>query len=90
VLGTEQLGLISRSFLPLEVSPFVDAGVAWSRGDAPTLAVERGAARRVPVFSTGVSFRTNLGGIAVIEAYYAYPFQRELGGHWGFQIAPGW
>jgi len=90
VLGTEQLGLIGRSFLPLEVSPFVDAGVAWSRGDSPTLAVERGAAGRVPVFSTGVSFRTNLGGFAVIEAYYAYPFQRERGGHWGFQIAPGW
>jgi len=90
VLGTEQLGLVRSSFLPLEVSPFIDGGVAWSGGDSPTLAFSRNATGRVPVFSSGVSFRTSLGGFAVIEAYYAYPFQRNEGGHWGFQIAPGW
>jgi hypothetical protein len=46
---------------------------------------------RVPVFSTGQSSRINLFGFGVLEAYYAYPFQRpEKGGHWGFSFAPGW
>jgi hypothetical protein len=43
------------------------------------------------VFSAGMSARVNLLGFAVLEAYYAYPFQRpEKGWHWGFQLYPGW
>jgi hypothetical protein len=48
-------------------------------------------ADRIPVFSTGVSFRFNLMGYAILEAYAAHPFQRP--GKmwvWGFQLAPGW
>jgi len=91
LLGPEELGLIRFNVLPLEVSPFVDAGVAWSGGDSPTLAFKRDTDERVPVVSTGVSLRTNLFGFAILEAYYAHPFQRPgKGGHWGFQIAPGW
>jgi len=45
----------------------------------------------VPVFSAGVSARFNILGYLVLEAYYAYPFQRPgKGGHLGFNIAPGW
>jgi hypothetical protein len=45
----------------------------------------------VPVFSAGISSRFNLFGYMVLEAYYAFPFQRpERGAHFGFQIAPGW
>jgi hypothetical protein len=91
VLGTEQLGLLRSPVLPLEVAPFVDAGVAWSQGDTPTLRFDRTTDARVPVVSTGVAFRTNLLGFAIVEAYYAYPFQRPgEGGHWGFNLAPGW
>jgi hypothetical protein len=32
----------------------------------------------------------NLLGSAVIELYYAYPFQRDIGWEFGFQLAPGW
>jgi hypothetical protein len=41
--------------------------------------------------STGISARVNLLGYAVIEAYYAHPFQRP-GRNWvyGIQLAPGW
>jgi hypothetical protein len=43
------------------------------------------------VFSAGVSARVNILGFMVFETYYAYPFQRpDKGGHFGFQIAPGW
>ncbi|MGK7312102.1 MAG: peptidase S9 [Candidatus Longimicrobiales bacterium M2_2A_002] len=46
---------------------------------------------RTPVVSTGVSARVNLLGFAVLETYYAYPFQRpNKGWHWGFVLAPGW
>ena len=48
-------------------------------------------ADRVPVFSTGVSFRFNLMGYAILEAYAAHPFQRPAKNWvWGFQLAPGW
>ena len=46
---------------------------------------------RIPVFSTGLSFRFNLMGYAIMEAYIAHPFQRpQKNWVWGFQLAPGW
>ncbi len=46
---------------------------------------------RIPVFSTGVTFRFNLMGYAIMEAYAAHPFQRPRKNWvWGFQLAPGW
>jgi Tol biopolymer transport system component len=48
-------------------------------------------ADRIPVFSTGLSFRFNLMGYAIMEAYFAHPFQRpQKNWVWGFQLAPGW
>ena len=48
-------------------------------------------ADRIPVFSTGLSFRFNLMGYAILEAYIAHPFQRpKKNWVWGFQLAPGW
>ena len=39
----------------------------------------------------GVSFRFNLMGYAIMEAYLAHPFQRpKKNWVWGFQLAPGW
>ncbi len=91
LLGTEQLGLINFPYVATEISPFVDAGVAWTSNQSPTIEFARNATGRVPVFSTGISARMNILGYLVLEAYYAYPFQRpEKGGHFGFQIAPGW
>jgi Tol biopolymer transport system component len=91
LLGVSELGLINFPYLPLEVSPFFDAGVAWTSDESPDLRFDRNTPDRVPVFSTGISARMNLLGYAVLEAYYAYPFQRpHKGAHWGFQLAPGW
>ena len=57
----------------------------------PRLAFDRNTTDRVPVVSTGVSARVNILGYLILEAYYAYPFQRpEKGAHWGFNLAPGW
>ncbi len=91
VLGSDQLGLIRSPLFPVEVSPFVDAGLAWSRGDAVSIQFARTSAERIPVVSAGLSARANLFGYAVVEAYYAHPFQRPAQ-NWvfGFQLAPGW
>ena len=115
LFGTEGFGLINFPFLPTEVSPFFDAGVAYTNAQGPDFRLassdnnvptsvsehERPAQRdaagvlsvrdRIPVFSTGVSFRFNLMGYAIMEAYLAHPFQRpQKNWVWGFQLAPGW
>jgi outer membrane protein assembly factor BamA len=90
VLGVPEYGLFNFPYLPLTVSPFVDAGEAWTGTQSPTLRTDQ-ATLRIPVVSTGISARVNLLGYAVIEAYWAHPFQRP-GKNWvyGIQLAPGW
>ena len=44
-----------------------------------------------PVFAGGVTSRLNAFGFAIVEVYYARPFQRPgRGGVWGFSLQPGW
>ncbi len=108
VLGTSSFGLINFPYLPLEVSPFFDVGLAWTNDQSPdlrfdlygantpscsgsTALVYTPCAQRIPVFSTGISFRVNILGYMILETYVAKPFQRPTKGHvWGIQIAPGW
>ncbi len=91
LIGTAGYGLIDFPFLPTEIAPFFDAGLAWTQGESPELRFDRNTAERVPVFSTGIAARMNLMGVLILETYWAYPFQRPgKGGHWGFNIAPGW
>jgi hypothetical protein len=91
LLGVEGYGLIRAPFLPTDLNFFVDAGTAWSKGQTPKLRFETNTTERVPVVSAGVSARILLGGFAVLEFYYAKPFQRPHES-WvtGFLIAPGW
>jgi outer membrane protein assembly factor BamA len=91
LFGNQELGLINLPYLPTEISPFVDAGVAWSKGSSPDFRFDRRTTDRVPVVSAGVAARINVLGFAVFEIYYAHPFQRPgKGAHFGFQLAPGW
>jgi hypothetical protein len=92
LIGTEELGLINFPFIPTEISPFIDAGVAWNSELSPDIRFARESdALNIPVVSAGVSARFNILGYLVLEAYYAYPFQRpDRGWHFGFNIAPGW
>lgn len=91
LLGVEGYGLIRASFLPTDLNFFVDAGTAWSKGITPEVRFDRNSIDRIPVVSAGVSARILLGGFAVLEFYYAKPFQRPQE-DWvtGFLIAPGW
>jgi hypothetical protein len=105
LFGVPGLGLINMPFLPTEIAPFFDAGVAWWGQDGQVnngtggvttatpvnFTFDRNTTDRVPVFSTGISARMNILGYLVLEAYYAYPFQRPArGAHFGFNISPGW
>jgi Tol biopolymer transport system component len=90
LLGIPDFGLINFPFLPTELAAFVDAGMAWTSDEAPVFAWDDWGAR-TPVVSAGVTTRVNLMGFAVLEVYYAYPFQRpHKGFHFGFNLAPGW
>ena len=91
LFGTRELGLINLPFLPTEIAPFFDVGVAWTRNESPELRYERDSPERIPVMSAGMTARVNLFGYVIGEVFYAYPFQRrEKGGHFGFQLQPGW
>ncbi len=91
LFGSEQYGLINFPYVPTELVLFTDAGVAWDAGNPPTLKWSRSESEHVPVVSSGVSARFNILNVLVLEAYYAYPWQRPFKGwHWGFQISPGW
>jgi Tol biopolymer transport system component len=103
LIGVEQFGIINFQFLPTELVFFADAGLAWDypictgadastcQNDPAVLEWSRNSAARVPVVSTGVSARANILGFMILEAYYAYPWQRpDKGWHWGFNLAPGW
>jgi Tol biopolymer transport system component len=91
LFGTSQYGLINLPFLPTELSFFTDAGAAWTSEESTRFAFDRTAIDRVPLVSAGVSARVNVLGYAVVEFYYAKPFQRA-NRDWvfGFQLAPGW
>lgn len=91
LFGTEQFGLLNFPFVPTELVAFFDVGLAWDQDNPATLEWSQSSAARVPVASTGLSARMNVLGFLILEAYYAYPFQRpERGAHWGFSLAPGW
>jgi Tol biopolymer transport system component len=91
LFGVREYGLINFPYLPTEIAPFFDAGVAWTKEDSPDFTFVRRSAERIPVFSAGVSARMNVLGYLVLEAYYAYPFQRpDKGAHFGFVLSPGW
>ena len=92
VLGVPEYGLLNFPYLPLTISPFFDAGEAWSGQQGGGFSLSENQANfRIPVMSTGISARVNLLGYAVIEMYYAHPFQRP-GVPWsyGIQVMPGW
>jgi outer membrane protein assembly factor BamA len=72
--------------LPVEVAFFLDSGVAWNKGEKPTLF----NGTRKPVSSGGISLRTSLMGFAIAQIDYARPFDRPgRGWIWGFSLTPG-
>ena len=91
LVGPRTLSLIPSSFIPIDLALFADAGMAWTSTESAELRFDRSTTDRVPVFSAGASMRVNLMGFAVLEVFYARPFQRPgRSTVWGLQFAPGW
>ncbi|MGH9361284.1 MAG: BamA/TamA family outer membrane protein, partial [Thermoanaerobaculia bacterium] len=91
VFGTRDFGLVDLPWLPTELAAFVDAGVAWTADERPKVKFVESSAERIPVVSAGLTARVLLGGFAVLEFYYAVPFQRPKEERvTGFVISPGW
>jgi len=101
VIGTEQFGLLNLPYIPLELLAFADVGMAWDnevqvngvrqRVPADLTWTRDPISLGIPVASVGLSSRVNILGMLILEAYYAFPFQRpDRGAHWGFNLAPGW
>ncbi|HEX5436968.1 MAG TPA: BamA/TamA family outer membrane protein [Gemmatimonadaceae bacterium] len=91
-VGPDVLGsLIHSNFLPIDLVPFFDAGMAWNKGEFPNIEFSTNSTGRIPVFSTGLAARINVLGYTVVELYYAHPFQRpDKNWVFGFQLQPGW
>ncbi|MCU0633690.1 MAG: BamA/TamA family outer membrane protein [Gemmatimonadaceae bacterium] len=88
--GVERFSLLGIGLPPIELAPFVDAGVAWTSREGPAWRAGAGSAfARTPVVSTGAALRVNLGAL-IIETYWARPLQRDRGGVFGINLAPGW
>lgn len=68
--------------VPVEVALFADAGVAWNRGERPTLL----GGHRDGITSAGVTVRVNMMGMAIAQLDFARPFQRP-GAGWEFQFS---
>ena len=91
LFGAGGLGVIQSAFPPLEISPFFDAGIAWTGSSSPVFEFNSRSTDRTPVMSAGVTSRLNLFGFAILEVFYARPFQRPgRTGVWGFLLQPGW
>lgn len=74
--GPPRLSVIPSRMLFSDLVLFADAGLAWNDFDTIDLRWGPQPGRRSPVVSTGVAFRLNLLGFAILEPYFAVPFQR--------------
>ena len=91
IFGAGGLGIIQSAFPPLEITPFFDAGIAWTGSSSPVFEFNSNSSDRTPVMSAGVTSRLNMFGFAILEVFYARPFQRPgRSGVWGFMLQPGW
>lgn len=91
--GPERIALISSRIFFTELNLFLDAGVAWNKGQSITFNPdERTLDNRFPVFSTGASVRLNLFGALILEPFVAFPFQTEglTRAVTGLNFIPGW
>jgi hypothetical protein len=79
-------GQLDYGPLPVELFTFLDAGVAWTRGERPSFA----NGTRDWVTSAGFGARVNLFGFAIGEFNLARPLNRPLSGwQFVFNLRPG-
>ncbi|SMO45692.1 PD40 domain-containing protein [Solitalea koreensis] len=74
--GPEKLAQVKSGFLFSDLGVFFDSGMAWKQGAPVELSWKTKQGVYSPIFSTGITLRVNLFGFAILEPYYAFPFQR--------------
>lgn len=86
------LGVVPISLPPVDGLFFFDAGIAWSRGQSPSLTRPANYdedIHRYVLRSYGWGFRMNLFGIALVRADYAIPLDRpNRKGYWVWTLGP--
>ncbi|HEX9565397.1 MAG TPA: hypothetical protein VF981_15560 [Gemmatimonadaceae bacterium] len=86
------LGVIPISLPPVDGLVFFDAGIAWNKGQTPSLSRPVNYdedIHRYLLRSYGWGFRMNLFGIALIRADYAIPLDRpNRKGYWIWTLGP--
>ena len=96
--GPERLALIKSGLLFTDINFFVDTGITWGgyrQYDMQTNTYnenERNFEDSMLISSVGISTRINLFGQIILEPYYAFPLQLNLGskGVFGLNFTPGW
>ncbi|MCY4418687.1 MAG: tolB protein precursor [Cytophagales bacterium] len=94
--GPKNLSLIPIGYVGTELCFFIDAGIVWSSQDykKELFQIEEAVnLKHEPVYSSGISLRSNLLGAFILEPFYAYPFDRSgfSPGTWGLNfLFPAW
>jgi hypothetical protein len=84
------LGVIYKNFLPMEIAPFYDVGVAWGRSGLPSFFGGSADTARKAVSSYGGSLRVNILGYAVGQVSLVHPNDRPTKNWvWQFSLIPG-
>jgi hypothetical protein len=82
--------VIYSNFIPMEIAPFYDVGVAWDRGTRPSIFGGSATTGRNAVSSYGGSFRINLLGYAIGQVSLVHPNDRPTKNWmWQFSLLPG-
>lgn len=74
--GPEKLAQVRSGFLFSDLGFFIDGGIALQDGEPSKFSLKPVTGVRTPIGSAGVTMRINLFGFAILEPYYALPFQR--------------
>jgi Tol biopolymer transport system component len=89
--GPKRLAMIPSQSIFSELTLFFDGGGAWNKWSDFQTDPDPLFEEHKWIFSTGISWRLNMMGAAVIEPYYAFPLQEKVRGTLGVNIMmSGW
>ena len=90
--GPKRLALFPSGLFFSDLAFFADAGLVWDKEQDVEFSWKPRTNIHSPIFSAGVTLRVNLFNMAILEPYYAFPFQREdVKGTFGLVLtAGGW
>ncbi len=91
--GPKDYAWLHSNMFFTELAIFFDAGLTWTNTESPSWSfTTSSSSQRIPLMSSGVSWRINLLGAIIVEPYYAFPIHQGQikRGNLGFNILSGW